>query len=186
MVALDNLRQRLHRRQRLAVAGIHVPDLALGDRHQRLLVDAVLPREQPKVQPAAQHLRLEARLAAIGDDPAFRQRALVRPELLHNAHAVVRNIPDAQYPRHRQQQHQQPHNHAKHDQPHFHLSCHGKHCPILSQAKTIGRIPPAADNLHRPMRTCNKTRYDGRSGHARPTARIALLFFGLAFPCQTP
>ena len=69
--------KRLGRRQRLAVAGEEIADLALRDRDQRDLVDAVLERHEEMVA-AAQHVGLETGLAAEGDE-ALADRAAHRP-----------------------------------------------------------------------------------------------------------
>ena len=95
VVAGDDAAQGLAGRERLAVAGVDVADLALGNGHQRHLVDAVLPAPQAEVHAAAEHLGLEAGLAVEGDDPAFGDRSLRRPQLLDDADAVVGDVPQA-------------------------------------------------------------------------------------------
>ena len=97
VVAVDDAAQRLAGRQRFAVAGVDVADLALRNGDQRHLVDAVLPAPQPEVQAAAQQVGLEAGLAVQGDDPAFRHRAAARPQLLDDADAVVGDVAHAQH-----------------------------------------------------------------------------------------
>ena len=57
--------------QRLAVAGVHVTDLALRNGHQRRRVDAVLPAPVAEVDAAAQQLGLVAGLAVERDDVAL-------------------------------------------------------------------------------------------------------------------
>ena len=42
-------------------------------------MDAVLPREKPEVQSAAEQVGLEAGLAVAGDDLAFAERTFRRP-----------------------------------------------------------------------------------------------------------
>ncbi len=69
----------LGRRQRTAVTGVDIADLALGHHHQRMLVDAVLPGEVPRVHAPAQHVGLEPGLPVAGHDLALRQGALRRP-----------------------------------------------------------------------------------------------------------
>ncbi len=69
-VALNCFSERLDWRQGAAVAGVDVADAAFGNLHERLLVDAELPREVSEMQPAAQHQRLIAGLAIDGDDAA--------------------------------------------------------------------------------------------------------------------
>ncbi len=95
VVAGNDLAQRLARRQRLAVAGIDIADLALRHRDQGHLVDAVLPPPEAEMQPAAQHLRLKPGLAIEGDDPPLRDRTLQRPELLDDPDPVVGDVTQA-------------------------------------------------------------------------------------------
>ena len=110
VVAGDDAAQRLARRQRLAVAGVDVADLALRNRHQRHLMDAVLPAPEAEMQAAAQQLGLEAGLAVQGDDAAFGHRALARPQLLDDADAVVGDVPQAhRFPQQQQANGQQQH-----------------------------------------------------------------------------
>lgn len=80
----------LGRRQGLAVPREEVADLALRDGDQGHLVDAVLERFH-EVPAAAQHVRLEARLAFQRDE-AGPHGAAAADELLHDPHAVVRNV----------------------------------------------------------------------------------------------
>ena len=95
VVAGNDAAQGLAGRQRLAVAGVDVADLALRHGHQRHLVDPVLPAPEAEVQAAAEHLGLEARLAVQGDDPALGDRTLDRPQLLDDADPVVGDVPQA-------------------------------------------------------------------------------------------
>ena len=92
VIAIHDARQRLSRRQRTAVTRVDVADLAFGNHDQRFLVNAVLPREESRVQSTAKKLGLKTRLSLQGDDSAFGQRAFVRPELLDNPDLVVRNV----------------------------------------------------------------------------------------------
>jgi hypothetical protein len=80
----------LRRRQRLAVARKHVPDLALRDRHQRHLVKAILKRHQ-HMPAAAKELGLKAGLTVQRDD-AVLDRSGRAPELLDDTDAVVRDV----------------------------------------------------------------------------------------------
>jgi hypothetical protein len=93
------LRESLGGRQGRAVTRVHVADASLGNDDERLAMDAVLPREVPEVQTAAQDLGLEAGLAGGGHDPAIEKRALSRPELLDDADARVGDVADASEPR---------------------------------------------------------------------------------------
>ena len=105
MIAIHDARQRLRRRQRTAVARIDVADLAFGNHDQRLLVNAVLPREESRVQPAAKKLGLKTRLSLQSDDAAFGQRTFGRPEFLDNADLVVRNVANPGEPGDQKQRH---------------------------------------------------------------------------------
>ncbi len=98
MVALDHVAQGLDGQQRLPVAGVHVPDLPLGHRDERLAMHAILPRKQPPVHSAAQQPRLEAGLAIARDDAPLAERAPVRPVFLDDADGAVRDVPQAEEP----------------------------------------------------------------------------------------
>ena len=89
VVARNHPAERLAGRQRLAVAGIDVGDLALRHGHQPDLVDAELPPPQAEVDAAAEQVDLVAGLAVQGDDPAFGHRPLGRPEVLDDADLVI-------------------------------------------------------------------------------------------------
>ena len=92
-VVRDGVRgQRLRGRQRPAVAREDVADLALGDRHQRHDVDAVLEREE-HVPAAAQHVGLEAGLALERDEAAL-HRPVPGDQLLDDADPVVGDVAD--------------------------------------------------------------------------------------------
>ena len=52
VIAIHKASKGLRRRKRVSVASIDVTDLALGNHHQRLFVDAVLPREKAQMQTA--------------------------------------------------------------------------------------------------------------------------------------
>ena len=103
LVAGDDAAERLHRRERLAVARVDVADLAFRDRHERLAVDPVLPREVERVHAAAEDVGLVAGLTLGGDDAALLQRALRGPELLDDADLGVGDVADAQQPGARRQ-----------------------------------------------------------------------------------
>src|SRR5207249_2250668 len=60
VIAVHNSRQSLRRRQRAAVTGIDITELAFRNHHERLLVDAVLPRKETRMQTAAQQLCLKS------------------------------------------------------------------------------------------------------------------------------
>ena len=90
---LDHLCQRLVRAQRAAVAGEDVADLALGDRDQRVAVDAVQERAQ-EVDAGAEDVGLVARLAVEGDDLVL-QRPATGPPLLDDADLARADDPDA-------------------------------------------------------------------------------------------
>ncbi len=145
VVAVDHLAQRLRRRQRLAVAGVDVADLAFGDRHQPLLVQPVLPGEIAKMQSAAQQPGLEARLSGSGDDPPTGERAPGGPELLHNAHAIVGDVANAQEP----QQHQQARP-GDSQHPHRCVRCHFHHHHVRLLPKRV-RTSHCAARMGRPL-----------------------------------
>src|SRR5438093_9311913 len=67
IVAVHDMAKRLTGLERLAVAGIDVADLPLGNGNEGNLVNAVLPEPQRMVQAAAEHVGLEAGLAVQGD-----------------------------------------------------------------------------------------------------------------------
>ncbi len=113
VVARRDPAERLARLERFAVAGIDVADLALRNGDQAHLVDAILPPPQAEMQPAAQQVGLEARLAFEGDDRAVRDGAEPRPQLLDDADVVVRDVADGQPHREQGEQHQ----HGKNRQP---------------------------------------------------------------------
>ncbi len=93
--------ERLGGRQRLAVTGEDVADLALRDRHQRDAVDPVLERSK-EVEPTAQDVRLETGLTAQCDQPVG-HRAARAPQLLDDAHAMVGDVSDrSRRPHHEQ------------------------------------------------------------------------------------
>ncbi len=85
-------RERLVGRQGPAVAGEHIADAALGNGHQGSHMQPVLERHE-EVQAAAQHLGLEAGLAAQGDQAAA-DRAAPAPQLLDDGDPVVADVPD--------------------------------------------------------------------------------------------
>ena len=82
--------ERLHRRERQAVAREDVADLPLRDGDERQHVHAVLERHQ-EVHAAAQDVGLEAGLAAQRDE-ARAHRAARAPPLLDDADAIVRDV----------------------------------------------------------------------------------------------
>ena len=105
VVALDDPGQGLRRHELVAAAREDVADLPLLDGDQRELVDRVLPPPKSEVDAAAENVGLVARLAVEGNDRAFGQRAAGRPQLLHDADAVVGDVPDGE-PQQEQQQEQ--------------------------------------------------------------------------------
>ena len=105
VVAVDDAGQGLGRQELLAAARKDVADLALLDGHQGELVDPVLPPPQSEVDAAAKDVGLVARLVVQRDDRSFGQRALGRPQLLHDSDAVVGDAPDRE-PQQEQQQRQ--------------------------------------------------------------------------------
>ena len=84
--------ERLARRQRFAVASIHIAELALRHRNERRLVYDVLPPPVAEVDAAAQQFRLEAGLVRQRDDTAGIDRAAERPQLFDDAELVVRDV----------------------------------------------------------------------------------------------
>ncbi len=92
IIAWGNASQGLAGRQRLAVTGIDIADLALRNGHQRNLVNAVLPAPQPEVDAAAQQVGLVAGFAVQSDDVPLGHRAGARPELFDDAHLLVGNV----------------------------------------------------------------------------------------------
>ena len=109
VVAGNHAAERLAGRQGLTVPGVNVTDLALRHRDQRHLVDPELPAPEAKMQAAAQEINLEARLSIDGDDPAFGNRTLDRPQLLDDADPVVGDVPQAGQLANHDQAHQKTH-----------------------------------------------------------------------------
>ena len=93
VVAVDHPGQGLRGDQLVAAAGENVTDLPLFDGDQGQLVDRVLPAPEAEMEAAAEDVGLVARFAAEGDHRAFGQRAAARPQLLHDADAVVGDVP---------------------------------------------------------------------------------------------
>jgi hypothetical protein len=98
VIALYDASERLRRRQRRSVPRIHVADFPFRDRHERFLMDAILPWEVPRVNTAAEDRSLEAGLAVEGDDSALGERSLGGPQFFHSSYLGVRNIPNAKQP----------------------------------------------------------------------------------------
>src|SRR5262249_37302762 len=71
VVARHDPAERLARLEHVAVAGVDIADLALGNGDERHSVDAVLPAPQAKVHAAAQDLVLKAGLTVHRDYAAF-------------------------------------------------------------------------------------------------------------------
>src|SRR5262249_4293494 len=97
IIAENDPAERLAGRERLAVAGINVANLALRHRDQGHLVNPELPAPKPKMKTPAQQVRLVARLAVQGNDPAFRDRAPPRPEFFDDANPAVGDVAHAHY-----------------------------------------------------------------------------------------
>ena len=93
MVAARHTPERLAGLQRLTIAGVDVSDLPLRHRHQRRLVNAVLPPPESKVQSTAQQIDLISGLAVEREDAPVRDRALARPELFDHPHTIVGDVP---------------------------------------------------------------------------------------------
>src|SRR5439155_16758612 len=87
IVAGDGAAERQARRQRLAVAGIDVADLALRHGDQRANMNAVLPPPVAEVDAAAEQVGLIAGLAVEGKDVAFGHAAFGGPQLFDDADA---------------------------------------------------------------------------------------------------
>jgi hypothetical protein len=84
--------ERLVGRQRATVAGEHITDPPLRDRHQGLDMEAVLERHE-EMQAAPQHVGLEARFALHSDQTAL-DGALETPKFFHHGDPIVADVAD--------------------------------------------------------------------------------------------
>src|SRR5262249_18922013 len=77
-----------------------------GHDHERFLVDPVLPRIQPEVNPATEKPGLETSFIVPSNDLAFAQRTFAAPDLFNDANLSVRDINDPEQSRQAEQKYQ--------------------------------------------------------------------------------
>jgi hypothetical protein len=183
VVALDVLAQRLAGRERLAVAGVDVSDLALRDSDEPGFVDRVLPAPIAEMHAAAKQRRLEAGLAIERDNLTSRDRALGRPELFNDSYRVVRDR--AQANPYKEQNHKQdrelrpPRAKPGHDRPEHFRFCQqigGPNCEIWKHDSNLLTLGPRRQLVDEMLRSAPAA--DGVTGHCpaiRPAREATIL-----------